>query len=148
MHWNVQMPELVTAYLWYHSHGLGDGSPPQQLSDEVPLPVPRLRLSNVQLIDMFSESGCHCPSSTLTCCSSTAAHTQSNARPSIPKWSSHIPWLPGYVHLYTPVLPSQFVPLLFSSSTSHLPLVQHSVLLPDFVPYAPGISIRHSLHSY
>ncbi|KIM68337.1 hypothetical protein SCLCIDRAFT_13660 [Scleroderma citrinum Foug A] len=49
------MPELVTAYLQYHSHGLGDGSPPQQLSDKAPLPVPRLRLSNVQLIDMFTQ---------------------------------------------------------------------------------------------
>ena len=58
-HWNVQMPELVAAYLRYRSQG--DGLPPQQHSNEVPVPGPKLTLSNVQLIDMFSESGRHCP---------------------------------------------------------------------------------------
>ena len=107
-----------------------------------------LRLSNIQLIDMFSESGCHCPSSTLTCCSSTAAHTWSNAGPSIPKQSSHIPWLPGLCTYIPQCCHLNLCPCFFSSSTSHLPLVQHLVILQDFVSYAPGISIRHSLHSY
>ena len=60
-HWNVQMPELVAAYLRYRSQGLGDGFPPQQHSNEAPVPTPKLTLSNVQLIDMFSESVRHCP---------------------------------------------------------------------------------------
>ena len=48
----MQMPQVVDAYLEYHSHNLGDGFP--SLDDAAPLlHLPLSTLSGIELVDLF-----------------------------------------------------------------------------------------------
>ena len=124
--WETQMPELVNAYLDYHSRDAGDGMPTMEEDPSNVVPDGSGSIVGIELVDLFSKCYCSLRESYLNLTSQTNGLACLTLRPHVPKRKSYLSWLPGlFANRYKRgnLITNS---ICLSSSTLCMPPVHHS----------------------
>jgi hypothetical protein len=139
--WETQMPELVIAYLDYHSWDAGDGMPTIKEDPSNVVPDGSGSIVGIELVDLFSKCYCFLRESYLNLISQTNGLACLTLRSHVPKRKSYLPWLPGFfANHYELSLP--FVkPIVYAPSSPFRPNVKCCTIFIMYICCAVDVII-------